>query len=202
VKASQETSKAAVNFEADSSLWSNPSDGTDTPRDRARSAVAAHREPQQRAPAGAAKLYAEDLNLGDCWLSELRVIEQDDVEQFAQLTGDNDPLHGRDGDDSPFGKPVVHGLLGLSVLAGLGTKHPNAATLALVGVDEWKFVAPVFFGDAVQAKNQIVDLQPHGRRAAKVHWKRQLLNESGRVVQEGIFVTLVAARAKRPAKPR
>lgn len=147
-------------------------------------------------------LFAEDLQVGDCWTTCPREISGEDVEQFASLTGDHTPLHGDAAAESPFGKPIAHGLLGLSVLAGLGTDYPKTSTLAFVGIDEWKFLAPVFFGDVVRARNEVLEIVPHGRRAAKVRWLRQLLNEAGRVVQEGHFITLVGSKTRNASKPR
>lgn len=141
-------------------------------------------------------LYLEDMKVGDRWLSEWRKITSDDVADFATLTGDHDPLHTEEGEESPFGEPVAHGLLGLSVLAGLSTEHPNAATLALVGISDWQFEAPIFFGDKVQVLTEIQEIQQHGRRAGRVTWTRQLLNQKGKVVQRGRFVSLVATRAR------
>lgn len=141
-------------------------------------------------------LYAEDMKVGDVWLSETREISADDVADFAMLTGDHDPLHIDDGAVSPFGEPVAHGLLGMSVMAGLSSQCPNAATLALVSVDGWEFVAPIFFGDRIQVRTELESLQPHGRRAAKIVWVRQLINQNGRVVQSGRLTTLVANRAR------
>jgi hypothetical protein len=37
-------------------------------------------------------------------------------------------------------------------------------------------------------------LKPHGRRHGEVHWYRQLINQDGQKVQEGILVTLVSRR--------
>jgi acyl dehydratase len=139
-------------------------------------------------------LYLEEIRVGDTWSSELREITSEDVEEFAALTGDHDPLHRADGAHSPFGEPVAHGLLGLSVLAGLGTRSPNVATLALIGISEWQFEAPIFFGDHVQVVTEVEEIQQHGRRAGRVTWRRQLLNQHGRVVQRGRFVSLVASR--------
>ncbi|WP_182864895.1 MaoC family dehydratase [Rhodopirellula sp. JC639] len=147
-------------------------------------------------------LYAEDLTVGDVWTTEMRQVTADDVQEFANLTGDHTGLHGDQGSESPYGKPIAHGLLGLSILAGLGTNHPKASTLAFVSVEDWRFVAPVFLGDRVQARNEIVEIEPHGRRAVKVRWLRQLVNEAGSVVQEGYFVTLVASNARGRKKPR
>ena len=138
-------------------------------------------------------LYLEDMQVGDRWSSEFREITADDVKEFAVLTGDDDPLHRSDSQQSPFGEPVAHGLLGLSVLAGLSTRSPNVATLALVGITEWQFESPIFFGDRVQVVTEIEEIQQHGRRAGRVTWRRQLLNQHGRVVQRGRFVSLVAS---------
>ncbi|MEM6471903.1 MAG: MaoC/PaaZ C-terminal domain-containing protein [Planctomycetota bacterium] len=145
-------------------------------------------------------LFAEDLSVGDVWQTPYRRITGQDVESFADLTGDHTGLHGSEVASSPFGKPIAHGLLGLSVLAGLGASHPNASTLALVSIEDWRFLAPVFFGDSVRARNEISQITSHGRRAVKVRWTRQLLSEEGRVLQEGTFVTLVASRSRQ--KPR
>ena len=146
-------------------------------------------------------LYSEDLAVGDTWESDVREISGEDVATFAGLTGDHDPLHSEDAGASPYGKPIVHGLLGLSVLAGLGTNYPKAATLTFMGIEDWQFLAPVFFGDSVKVRNEVVGLEQHGRRAMKVRWLRQLINETGRVVQEGHFLTLVANRTRVRKRP-
>lgn len=142
------------------------------------------------------RLYLEDMSVGDSWLSEEREISAEDVADFAMLTGDHDPLHSDDGAASPFGEPVAHGLLGLSVLAGLSSARPCVTTLALVSVSDWKFEAPVFFGDIVRARTEVEKIEEHGRRAGRVTWLRQLLNQHGRVVQQGRFETLVATKAR------
>lgn len=143
-------------------------------------------------------LYFEDLHPGDSWTSPAREVTAEDVADFAELTGDHDPLHT---DQlavaaSPFGGPIAHGLLGLSVLAGLSSNCPNVATLALIGISDWEFDAPIFFGDVVHVVTRVTDLTSHGRRAGRVTWLRQLVNQNNRIVQKGIFVTLVAARVR------
>ena len=143
-------------------------------------------------------LLFEDLRVGDRWTSPVREITADDVSDFAELTGDHDPLHTDQlvGQASPFGEPVAHGLLGLSVLAGLSSREPSVSTLALVSIAEWKFEAPVYFGDVVHVITTVVEAVAHGRRAGRVRWLRQLVNQNNRVVQQGTFVTLVATRAR------
>jgi acyl dehydratase len=138
-------------------------------------------------------LTFEDLSIGDRWQSEPRTIEIRDIEQFAQLTGDHDRLHTDEefASQGPFGKPVAHGMLGMSILAGLSSTAPLVQTAALIEVRNWSFCKPIFPGDTVRAVTEVVDLKSHGRRHGQVHWCRQLLNQNGEKVQEGTLVTLV-----------
>ena len=139
-------------------------------------------------------LYFEDLAAGQSWLTPLREITAEDVALFAQLTGDHTSLHEDNPGGSPFGKPVVHGLLGLSIMAGLSASCPNLETLALVSVGPWEFRRPIYFGDVVRAESEIVVLESAGRRAGRVFWRRRLLGPNGEVYQEGELETLVARR--------
>lgn len=148
-----------------------------------------------------ATLYYEDLAQGQCWKSPSRQITKEDVMSFSSLTGDCDPLHlaampaggTKKMLQSPFGAPVAHGLLGLSILAGLSTEYPRAATLALVGILDWQFEHPIFFDEIVHVVTEVETIAPHGRRAGRVTWLRKLISSDGRVLQQGRFVTLVAS---------
>ncbi len=148
-------------------------------------------------------LSYEDLQVGDQWISEERIVSSDDVAKFADLTGDFDRLHTDEefARETPFGQPIAHGLLGLSFVAGLSSKKPAMNTVAFVGVQKWSFLQPIFFGDRVHVVTEVSELSQHGRKRGKVVWKRSLINQDGRVTQEGYLETLVACRAavKRPA---
>jgi acyl dehydratase len=141
-------------------------------------------------------LYYEDLSPGERWTSRARTITESDVVGFAGLTGDFDPLHvdHEFAKETPFGKPIAHGLLGLSLVAGLASQCPAVRTLAFSAVRQWQFLAPVFIGDTVHAVTEVVDKQPSGRRSGRVIWNRQLVNQQGQVVQSGVFETLIAVR--------
>lgn len=144
----------------------------------------------------------EQLNVGDKWTSEERTVLAADLQSFANLTGDHDPLHtdAQFAARGPFGKPVAHGLLGLSILAGLSSKSPSVITAALIDIRSWSFTKPVFVGDVVRAVTEIIDMKPRGRRHGEVHWYRQLINQNGEKVQDGILVTLVSRRVPLPTK--
>jgi acyl dehydratase len=139
-------------------------------------------------------LYFEDLNVGDCWASLARTVTQADVVNFAGMTGDYDPLHvdHEYASETPFGKPIAHGLLGLSWVAGLGSHSPSVRTLAFLRITKWEFVQPIYVGDTVHVKTEIVDKHLKGRRSGHVTWRRRLVNQADQVLQEGTFETLVS----------
>lgn len=147
-------------------------------------------------------LTFDDLVVGDEWESPRRTITEADVAAFAGLSGDFNPLHvdheaARAG---PFGKPVAHGLLGLAVVSGLGSQAPRVETLAFLEIVGWRFVEPIGFGDTVHVVTRVEAIEPRARgRRAVVTWRRQLVNQHGQIVQEGVTRTLVRGRSARPA---
>jgi acyl dehydratase len=148
-------------------------------------------------------LSFEDLRIGHRWVSDSRTITLEDITQFADLTGDRDRLHvdPEFASRGPFGKPIAHGMLGMSILAGLSSTAPHVKTAALVDIRSWNFLKPLFPGDSVYVVTEIVDLKPHGRRHGEVHWHRQLMNQKDEKVQDGILVTLVSRNAPLTTRP-
>lgn len=149
-------------------------------------------------------LHLEDLQIGQRWISPSRLISADDVTDFADLTGDHTPLHDlsvEPGKRTPFGRPVVHGLLGLSIMAGLSSEHPRVKTLALVSLGEWDFRQPIYFEDKVHVETEVLSIEPHGRRAGRVRWHRRLIGARGQILQEGTVETLVARLTPATRKP-
>ncbi len=143
-------------------------------------------------------LTFEELAIGNVWTSPTRLITNDDLLEFANLTGDHDRLHtdAEYAANTPFGKPIAHGLLGLSFMAGLSSHYPLVQTTALVSIHEWSFLKPIFVGDSIRVMTRIVDLREHGRRNGEVRWFRQVLNQLDQVVQQGGLTTLVARAMK------
>lgn len=133
-----------------------------------------------------------------------RVISGEDVRAFAAVTGDFNPLH-LDEDyaaGTVFGRPIAHGLLGVSVAAGLlNQARLTAGTLvALTGL-EWRFLQPVYPGEAVQVKARVED-----RRATRensrglVRLRIEVCVERG-VAQDGLVSVLVKRRSPPEATP-
>lgn len=145
-------------------------------------------------------LYLEDLELGSSWKSPARTITECDIVSFAGMTGDYDPLHvdHEYAAQTPYGKPIAHGLLGLSLMAGLSSSCPRIRTLALVSIDSWQFQKPVYVGDTVHVITAVESIAPRGRRSGEVTWFRKLVNQRGECVQSGRIVTLVSSQAFLP----
>jgi acyl dehydratase len=142
-------------------------------------------------------LYYDDIAVGDTWDSPARTVTEADIVNFAGMTGDYNPLHvdHEFTRNTPFGRPIAHGLLGLSWVAGLGSFSPWMRTAAFIRIVEWKFLKPLFVGDTVRVRTEVAERTIRGRgRRGLIVWKRQLINQNGTVVQEGCTETLVEIR--------
>ena len=147
-------------------------------------------------------LHYEDLHVGDVWVSQGRTVTETDVVNFAGMTGDYNPLHvdHEFASETPFRRPIAHGLLGLSLVAGLSSYAPYVKTLAFLKIEGWEFLKPIFLGDTVHVETEVLAANPKGRRAGQVSWDRRLINQAGIILQSGRFETLVSVanpRAKR-----
>jgi acyl dehydratase len=102
---------------------------------------------------------------------------------------------------SPFGRPVAHGLLGLSIASGLMSQAPRVDTLAFLAILEWNFHHPIVFGDTLHGISRIEALEPsrNGRRG-EVTWYRRIFNQEARLIQEGRTRTLVRGRSRQAPK--
>lgn len=146
-------------------------------------------------------LYFNDVAIGETWESPGRTVTETDIVNFAGMTGDYNPLHvdHEFAKNTLFGKPIAHGLLGLSFVAGLGGFSPWMKTAAFLRIVDWKFLKPIFIGDTVHVRTEIVAKEVRGRgRRGLITWKRQLINQVGVVVQEGVTETLVEIRNEDP----
>jgi len=106
------------------------------------------------------RYFFEDLCLGMSATYE-KTLTQDDVERFAELSGDINPAHL----DEAFARStrlqtrVVHGALTASLISAvLGCRLPGPGCLYVK--QEVNFRAPVRPGDTVMARAKIVRLDP------------------------------------------
>jgi acyl dehydratase len=142
-------------------------------------------------------LYFDDVEVGQEWQSLGRTITEADVVNFAGLSGDFNPIHldRAFAGSTPFRRPIAHGLLVFSVASGLGLFCPPMRTLAFLGIRDWQFKDPVFPGDTIRVLSKVLDKEVRGRgRRGVITWQRQIVNQEGTVVQQGVTATLVEGR--------
>src|SRR5260370_23689485 len=95
------------------------------------------------------------------------MVDQDRIDAFAACTGDRQWTHvdaARAKRESPFGGPIAHGYLPLSLVAAmvmeLGVIPPDAATGLNYGLDKVRFIAPVKAGARVRTRATLLAAEP------------------------------------------
>lgn len=142
--------------------------------------------------------FYDDVQIGQQWESPGRTITQADVVNFAGVSGDFNAIHmdHEYARGTPFRQPIAHGLLIFSVGSGLSLNFPAMRTLAFLSIKEWNFREPVFFGDTIRAVTKVLEKEERSRgKRAMITWGRTILNQHGKIVQEGVTQTLVEGRA-------
>jgi acyl dehydratase len=142
--------------------------------------------------------FFDDVEVGQEWESLGRTITQADIVNFAGLSGDFNPIHvdHEFAKTTPFRQPVAHGLLIWAISSGLGLSSPPMRTLAFLGIRDWQFKGPVFIGDTIRLRSKVVEKESRARgRRGVITWQREILNQQGKVVQDGTTLTLVEGRA-------
>src|SRR5690606_31450068 len=96
-----------------------------------------------------------ELKIGDQLVTAARQVTLEDVEHFAQFTGDTFYAHmdSAAAKANPFfDDRGAHGYLIASFAAGLFVDPAPGPVLANYGVDNLRFLTPVYFGDTLQVR--------------------------------------------------
>ena len=113
-----------------------------------------------------------------------KVLSADDVESFADASGDTQPLHLDDemAGKSRFKKRIAHGILTAGVIsAAIGTKVAPGQVVIYMG-QSLRFLAPVYLGDAITAKLSVISINAPRRL---VTFKACVVNQDGQEVLTG-----------------
>jgi acyl dehydratase len=143
-------------------------------------------------------LFFDDVEVGQQWESLGRTITEADIVNFAGVSGDFNPIHvdHEFAKTTLFRRPIAHGLLVFSIGSGLGIQSPMMRTIAFMSIREWYLREPVFIGDTICVHTRVLEKAERARgRRGVITWERRILNQGGKVVQEGITVTMVEGRA-------
>lgn len=138
-------------------------------------------------------VYFDDVEIGTTYRTAKRTISFEDIRKFGELTGDMTPLHvdeeySRNG---PFGRPVAHGAFGAALINGLKAQQHlyDRTSIAALGWDRLRYVAPIFVGDTIHAEVKYLAkrLSRSNPDRGIVTEEVRLLNQKGAVVTQGEF---------------
>jgi acyl dehydratase len=147
--------------------------------------------------------YFEDFHPGQVFLSQARTLTETDVVTFAGWSWDTNPVHtdAESARHGRFGERIAHGVLGLSVAMGLASRLGvfESCSIALLGIDDWRFRRPLSIGDTVRCRVEILDTRLTSKGDAGILSRRfTLLNQGDEVVQEGEIGLMVSVRPSNP----
>ena len=137
-----------------------------------------------------------DLRPGDTVVAGPRTVTLADVEHFAEFTGDT--FYAHMDEDAARANPffdgrVAHGYLILSFAAGLFVQPDPGPVLANYGLENLRFLTPVYPGDALTVTLTCQQIIPRdGAGHGEVRWAAEVTNQDGAPVATYDLLTMVA----------
>ena len=105
-----------------------------------------------------AKYVGQEIGVSD-WVD----VSQERINQFAEATGDHQWIHvdvERAKKESPYGAPIAHGFLTLSLIPALSKDNFRVqnATLAInYGLNKVRFLSAVPVGSRIRVRSELAD---------------------------------------------
>ena len=155
------------------------------------------------------KKYFGELQIGDQIITEKRVITADDIDKFADLSGDHFYAHIKTTDFSGtmFERQVAHGYFIMSLAAGLFVdSYEKKPVLLNYGIDELRFTKPVYPGAEIHIRFTCKEKLPNDKRIVEkpedfkrgddiekgiVKWLVEMIDETGEVTGVATILTMV-----------
>ncbi len=154
----------------------------------------------KEAPKHPFKLYFEELEVGQSLVSESRIITLDDIEKFADLSGDRFYAHMDDkaaAENPFFDGRVAHGYFIVSMAAGLFVEPSPGPVLANYGMDDLRFTEPVYPGDDLIVRLTCKQKSyRRGKGYGEVRWDIAITNQEDVVVAAYDILTMVASNTE------
>ena len=155
------------------------------------------------------KKYFEELEIGDQIITEKRLITTEDINRFADLSGDHFYAHLTDTnfDGTMFEQQVAHGYFIMSAAAGLFVDSVDKNPVLLnYGIDELRFTKPVYPGNSIYIRftckektaQENKEINPEvefvkGQDIAKgiVKWYVEIFDDSDEITGVATILTMV-----------
>ena len=156
--------------------------------------------------------YFEELQIGDQLITEKRLITADDIDRFADLSGDHFYAHIKttDFNGTMFEKQVAHGYYIMSMAAGLFVdSYQKNPVLLNYGIDELRFTKPVYPGSEIHIRFTCKEKLPVDKRVLQpgdepkrgddiekgiVKWLVEMIDETDEVTGVATILTMVAKK--------
>lgn len=144
-------------------------------------------------------MWFEEFEVGQQIVTAGRTITEGDIVTFAGLSGDYNQIHtnAEFATQTPFGKRVAHGLLGLAVASGLAMRTGilEGTVIAFREIGNWKFTLPVYIGDTIHADLNIIETKPIPRLGGgSITIEIALKNQRNEVTMKGTWTVIVASK--------
>ncbi len=123
-----------------------------------------------------------ELKIGDN-VEVKKTVTEADIYIFAGVTGDVNPAHIDESyaQRTYFKRRIAHGMLTAGYISAiLGNQLPGPGTVYMG--QNLKFLAPVYIGDTITVRVEVVELMPEKNR---VHLKTSCTNQDGKLVLDG-----------------
>jgi len=148
--------------------------------------------------------YYEELQVGDQLITPKRLITAEDIDRFADLSGDHFYAHLRETDftGTMFEQQVAHGYFIMSAAAGLFVdSYEKNPVLLNYGIDELRFTKPVYPGATIYVRFTCKEKLPQDKKDETdiargiVKWLVEILDETDEpVVGVATILTMVARK--------
>lgn len=140
--------------------------------------------------------FFEELKVGESReIKDARTITETDIVNFAGLSGDFVPLHMSKAyaEQTQFGERIAHGNLVFSITEGL-IAELNAQGVASLGHDNLRYRNPVFIGDTLSVRRELVEKQDHDDDHGRVVYEYETTNQHGETVCTDNHIQLIKKR--------
>jgi oxepin-CoA hydrolase / 3-oxo-5,6-dehydrosuberyl-CoA semialdehyde dehydrogenase len=156
--------------------------------------------------------YFEELEVGDQIVTEKRLITSEDIDKFADLSGDHFYAHIKttDFEGTMFEQQVAHGYFIMSLAAGLFVdSYQKNPVLLNYGIDELRFTKPVYPGSEIHIRftckqkllndKRVVEKPEDIKRGDDidkgiVKWLVEMIDETNEVTGVATILTMVAKK--------
>ncbi|MAO71811.1 MAG: phenylacetic acid degradation bifunctional protein PaaZ [Flavobacteriales bacterium] len=143
--------------------------------------------------------HFEEIEIGDTVITDKHTVTLDDIENFAELSGDKFYAHmdEKSLDGTIFTERVAHGYFIMSKAAGLFVDPPKGPVLLNYGIDECRFTKPVYPGMTVgvrfTAKEKISQEKRDEEDIAKgiVKFLVDVYDDEGETVMLATILTMI-----------